>query len=113
MQGERRPIPRHIPPRHREGWVQAKEGHYHDAIHNKHNTVKVMIFDDVGGATPGTAKIIKDLAKNASGKGARDATDYMYGETHYKMLLPTPLHRHITRMRARLSHVACDRPRES
>jgi hypothetical protein len=96
-----------------EGWVQAKEGHYDDAIHTKHNSVKVMIFDDLGGATPGTAKIIKDLAKNASGKGARDATDYMYGETHYKMLLPTPLHRHITRMRARLSHVACDRPRES
>jgi hypothetical protein len=58
-----------------EGWVQAKEGHYHDAIHTKHNTVKVMIFDDLGGATPGTAKTIKGLAKNALGKGARDATD--------------------------------------
>ena len=34
-------------------------------------------------ATPGTAKTIKlGLAKNASGKGARDATDY--GETHTK-----------------------------
>ena len=62
-----------------EGWVQAKEGHYHDAIYTKHNTVKVMIFDDLGGATSGTAKTIKGLAKNASGKGARDATDY--GET--------------------------------
>ena len=31
---------------------------------------------------PGTAKTIKGLAKNASGKGARDATDY--GETHTK-----------------------------
>ena len=60
----------------------AKEGHYHDAIYNKHNTVKVMIFDDLGGATSGTAKTIKGLAKNASGKGARDATDY--GETHTK-----------------------------
>jgi hypothetical protein len=39
-----------------------------------------MIFDDLGGATPGTAKTIKGLAKNASGEGARDATDY--GETH-------------------------------
>ena len=87
-----------------EGWVQAKEGHYHDAIYNKHNSVKVMIFDDLGGATSGTAKTIKSLAKNASGKGARDATDF--GETHTKMLLPTPLHRHITRVRARLSHVA-------
>ena len=65
-----------------EGWVQAKEGHYHDAIYNKHNSVKVMIFDDLGGATSGTAKTIKGLAKNASGKGARDATDY--GETHTK-----------------------------
>ena len=65
-----------------EGWVQAKEGHYHDAIYNKHNSVKVMIFDDLGGATSGTAKTIKSLAKNASGKGARDATDY--GETHTK-----------------------------
>ena len=41
-----------------------------------------MIFDDLGGATSGTAKTIKGLAKNASGKGARDATDY--GETHTK-----------------------------
>ena len=41
-----------------------------------------MIFDDLGGATPGTAKTIKGLAKNASGEGARDATDY--GETHTK-----------------------------
>ena len=41
-----------------------------------------MIFDDLGGATSGTAKTIKSLAKNASGKGARDATDY--GETHTK-----------------------------
>ena len=41
-----------------------------------------MIFDDLGGATSGTAKTIKSLAKNASGKGARDATDY--GETHIK-----------------------------
>ena len=41
-----------------------------------------MIFDNLGGATPGTAKTIKGLAKNASGKGARDATDY--GETHTK-----------------------------
>ena len=42
-----------------------------------------MIFDDLGGAAPGTAKTIKlGLAKNASGKGARDATDY--GETHTK-----------------------------
>ena len=38
-----------------------------------------MIFDNLGGATPGTAKTIKGLAKNASVKGARDATDY--GET--------------------------------
>ena len=41
-----------------------------------------MIFDDLGGATSGTAKTIKGLAKNASEKGARDATDY--GETHTK-----------------------------
>ena len=41
-----------------------------------------MIFDDLGGAAPGTAKTIRGLAKNASGKGARDATDY--GETHTK-----------------------------
>jgi hypothetical protein len=42
-----------------------------------------MIFDDlVHGATPGTAKTIKGLAKNASGKGARDATDY--GDIHTK-----------------------------
>ena len=41
-----------------------------------------MIFDDLGGATSGTAKTIKGLAKNASEKGARDATDY--GETHIK-----------------------------
>ena len=79
---ERRPIPRHIQPRYGGSWVQAKEGHYHDAIYIKHNTVKVMIFDDLGGATPGTAKTIKGLAKNASGKGARDATDY--GEAHTK-----------------------------
>ena len=59
-----------------------RQGHYHDAIYNKHNSVKVMIFDDLGGATSGTAKTIKGLAKNASGKGARDATDY--GETHIK-----------------------------
>ncbi len=65
-----------------EGWVKAKEGHYHDAIHTKLNAVKVMIFDDLGGATPGTSKTIKGLAKNASGEGARDATDY--GETHTK-----------------------------
>jgi hypothetical protein len=65
-----------------EGWVQAKEGHYDDAIHTKHNSVKVMIFDDLGGATPGTAQTIKGLAKSASGKGARDATDY--GETQTK-----------------------------
>jgi hypothetical protein len=42
----------------------------------------MMIFDDLGGATPGTAKTIKGLAKSASGKGARDAADY--GETHTK-----------------------------
>ena len=62
-----------------------------DAIHMKHNSVKVMIFDDLGGATPGTAKTIKGLAKSASGKGALDATDY--GETHtmcfYQHLLTT------------------------
>ena len=40
-----------------------------------------MIFD-LGGATPGTAKTIRGLAKHASKKGARDATDY--GETHTK-----------------------------
>ena len=82
-----------------EGWrlgprLQAKEGHYHDAIYNKHNTVKVMIFDDLGGATSGTAKTIKGLAKNASEKGARDATDY--GETHtkcfYQHATPPPCH---------------------
>ena len=27
-----------------DGWVKAKEGHYDDAIHNKQNSVKVMIF---------------------------------------------------------------------
>ena len=39
-----------------EGWAKAKEGHYDDAIYTKHNSVKVMNFDDLGGATPGTAK---------------------------------------------------------
>jgi hypothetical protein len=65
-----------------DGWVKAHEGHYNDAIHNKHISVKVMIFDDLGDATPGTAKTIRGLAKNVSGKGARDATDY--GESHTK-----------------------------
>jgi hypothetical protein len=55
-----------------EGWVQAKEGHYHDAIYTKHNTVKVMIFDDLGGATPGTAKTIK-------GPGGRSWRDLLIG----------------------------------
>ena len=45
-----------------EGWVQAKEGHYDDAIHTKRNSVNVMIFDDLGGTTPGTAKTIKGLS---------------------------------------------------
>ena len=42
-----------------EGWVRAHEGHYNDAIHTKHMSVmmsvKVMIFDDLGGATVGNA----------------------------------------------------------
>jgi hypothetical protein len=62
-----------------------------------------MIFHDLGGATPGTAKTIKGLAKNASGKGARDATHTTCtGKPirNAQMLLPTPLHRRITRMRA-------------
>ena len=68
-----------------EGWVQAKEGHYDDAIHTKHNSVKVIIFDDLGVATPGTAyckEHQRPRHKNASGNGARDATDY--GGTHTK-----------------------------
>ena len=86
-----------------------KNGSYYS--YTKHNAVKV-IFDDLGGATPGTAKTIKGLAKNASGDGARDATDY--GETHTKcFFLPTPLHRHVARVRARLSHVDRLGPRES
>ena len=40
-----------------------KNGSYYS--YTKHNAVKV-IFDDLGGATPGTAKTIKGLAKNAS-----------------------------------------------
>ena len=62
-----------------------------------------MIFDDLGGATPGTAKIIKDLAKNASGKGARDAADY--GETHtkcfYQHHTPPPYHSHACKAQPR------------
>ena len=59
-----------------EGWVQAREGCYHDALTVKKNTLKLLIGDPHGGVTSPTFKWLTGLGKCAT--TVRDGT--VYGE---------------------------------
>ena len=80
-----------------EGWVQAKEGHYHDAIHNKHNSVKVMIFSTTLEAPP-QAQQRPSKASPKTRRGKAPAMPQTTGKPIRNASTNTTLHRHITRM---------------
>ena len=45
------------------GWVQARDGDYHDAIHVKGNTVVALIANPFGGVTRTVERLVRRLAK--------------------------------------------------
>ena len=48
------------------GWVKARKGYYHDAIHNKGNTVLALISEDSGGVTAVVTALLRRLAKKTT-----------------------------------------------
>ena len=57
-----------------EGYVKAKQGHYHDALSVKQNTVIALIAEPFGGITAFTHRVLTRLAKEAA--DGRDGTVY-------------------------------------
>ena len=57
-----------------EGYVKAKQGHYHDALTVKQNTVVALIAEPFGGVTAFTHRVLTRLAKVAA--DGRDGTVY-------------------------------------
>ena len=45
------------------GWVRARDGYYHDAIHVKDNTVVALIANPLGGVTRTVEKLVRRLSK--------------------------------------------------
>ena len=62
------------------GYVQARPGDYHDALHVKKNTVIAIIADPMGGVTHASFKQLIRWATDA--KNGRDATVYGLYEPH-------------------------------
>ena len=58
-----------------EGYVKAKQGHYHDALSVKQNTVIALVAEPFGGVTAFTHRVLTRLAKEAT--DGRNGTVYL------------------------------------
>ena len=59
-----------------EGWIATRRGDYHDALHVKHNIVRLLLVEASGGVAPMGRRAIRALHQRARLKGAHDGTRY-------------------------------------
>ena len=58
------------------GWVKAREGTYHDAIHVKKSRVSLMLVEATGAISPRSLTVVGYHSRRARGARGRDSTKY-------------------------------------